>query len=347
MKLVATVIMHDCGEIVADAIASVVNVVDTVLCLDTEPQRNPSIIHARLAAGDKFQVRRVRWQRNFAAARNYAHKLALGLGADWALTIDTDERIDWGDLDLRATLGINTEADVFLMPRGDGQYAKERVFRLPPSGRWVGRTHEAFVTTDGKPRPILPWATFSELDKTPAQLAAKFAHDEEVLQEEILDHPQDARWRYYLGATYKDTGRYQDAARAWGQCVALGGWREEAAWAAYQCAVVLAEHLDNLKGAKNMVGLGLARMLTPELCWYAGYLALRSGEPQEAILWAEHALQVGNRGPERVNFRYSPAWREKPFEVLHYAHAAMGHQIDAEHYLACWQDEKEQRQAVP
>lgn len=361
-KIVATILMHDCGEIVIDAVASIVKQVDVVLCIDTEPRRNDSIALARLAAKGKFQhdhlllarpgnpeqapTFRRGWNGSFADARNYALQIAKVRGGDWALTIDTDERIDWRGLDLRATLEANPTIDTYLMPRDDGLYAKERLFRLPATGEWNGRTHEAYIVN--KTGALLPHAVFRELDKTPEQLRAKFSRDELTLREEIVAHPDDARWHFYLGATLKDTGRYHEAATEFARCYTLHGWAEEAAWAAYQGAICLAEHLGNPNAAADMAALGLARLFTPELAWYAGYLAVQTGRYRDAILWAEAALAAAIRGEarNRIFFRWEPAWREKPFEVLHFAHKALGHEKVAKYYHASWKDEETRRTGV-
>src|SRR5262245_39228653 len=117
MKIVATVLTHNCGQTVVPAIASVLDQVDLVLVIDTERGGNPSVTLAKQIAGPKYRGRQLMlrrdesvatlhsgWNGSFADARNFALHMAGVLGADWMLTIDTDERIDWGDLSLRATL---------------------------------------------------------------------------------------------------------------------------------------------------------------------------------------------------------------------------------------------------
>lgn len=355
--IAATILLGDAGEMVAEAIASVLPQVDFVLGINTVAGReNPTLDLARLAGGHKFRETRLLvpsamgnmragWNGSFAAARNFALRAALSRGADWALTIDTDETIAWGDLDLRATVEANPEYDVYLMWRDDGHYAKERLFRLPTEGRWVGRTHEAFILTENNHRPALPGATFHERDKTPEQLAEKFARDKLALLAEIKDHPDDPRWQFYQAATYHDTGEYATAAAIWSGVAVMPGWDEQAAWAAYQAAIIYGERLGAAPQARKLAGTGLARMVTPELCWYLGYLYHRAGEHQQAILMADLALKTAVVGPARIFFRWMPAWAEKPYELLHFAHLALhGDQSgDAALYHELWQAEKEAR----
>ena len=46
----------------------------------------------------------------------------------------------------------------------NGTYGKERFFRLPARGRYVGPTHEAFIA-DRARRGTLPGVVFDELGK--------------------------------------------------------------------------------------------------------------------------------------------------------------------------------------
>jgi hypothetical protein len=358
--IAATVLAHDCGEMIGDAIASVVDQVDYVIVINTEPGANPSLALAKRVAGSKYRranlillgghgpvardhhvaLWRNGWNGSFADARNFALRQAQTYRADWALTLDTDERIAWGDLALRPTLETNPEYDVYLMWRDDRSYAKERLFRIPSRGRWVGRTHEAFILADNNHRPALPYASFAERGKTPEQLAAKFARDEAALLREIDEHPADPRWHFYLGATYHDTGRDDAAAHAWWGVAEMPGWHEQAAWAAYQAAWLYCERLGDPEMARHCVGLGVTRMLTPELCWYTGYLALKDGRPTDALLWGEQALAVATKGEARIFFRWMPAWREKPYELLYYANLALGNDGDAATWKATWDAEK-------
>jgi tetratricopeptide (TPR) repeat protein len=354
--IAATVLAHDCGPMIGDAIASVVDQVDIVIVINTEAGGNPSLRFAREVAGPKYRKAQLTllggdgpvardhrvslwrngWNGSFADARNFALRQAQTYHADWALTLDTDERIAWGDLALRATVETNPEYDVYLMWRDDRSYAKERLFRIPTQGRWIGRTHEAFVLAANNHRPALPYATFAERDKTPEQLAAKFARDEAALLKEIAEQPRDARWHYYLGATYHDTGRFEQAAQVWTRVAAMPGWHEQAAWAAYQAAVILNERLHLPQEARRVAAIGVGRMLTPELCWYLGFLAFKDDRPTDALLWGEQALAVATKGPARIFFRWAPAWAEKPYELLYHANQALGNDGDAAVWKATW-----------
>jgi len=140
---------------------------------------------------------------DFARDRNLALARVAKRGYDWAIMLDTDERIHLipkkhGARDFRAYLG-HTPHDILMVRYQSGEYAKERIFRLPAQGHYVGPTHEAFVTDEGASRFTLSeMMTFSEIPKTKEQYRAKVERDRDILEDYVVKHPKDPRWWYYL-----------------------------------------------------------------------------------------------------------------------------------------------------
>lgn len=270
---------------------------------------------------------------DFAAVRNAA-LASLPIWCGWALVLDSDETLCFTDASaLRGALA-DTEADVLRVMQADGSYAKDRFFRLPLRGQWVGPTHEAFInpgTSETLPASLV---TFAERAKTPAQLRAKFARDVAILEPWTAQHPHDPRWFYYLGESYAGLGRVMDACLAWEQCWALDGWDEESAWAAYRIAVErggLSDHEGALewclKGMQRHPGIA-------ELPFLAGLSCYRMGRYQHAAHWAGMALAFNLADgsppyPQRIGFRYPPALYEGPYDVLHWAMKALGEETAA------------------
>lgn len=354
-RVVATILLNDCGDLVVPAIESVRDQVDVILCIDTtRTQRNQTFKIARRAAGKKFRWIRLvlpvgdgpddgydyGWNGSAADARNFALQQAVEHG-DWALTLDTDERIDWNKVNLHETLlhEGNASADVLVVQSSDNAYFKERLYRLPAKGKWVGRVHEGYI--DGGERSELPLVTFSEIGKTPEEYRARFERDLVALGQEVIDHPEIGRWWCYLGDTHYNLGQYREAVVAWVRCATCRTWNEEGAWACYRAATTLGEQFGEYPEAADLCGLGLARHATPELAWYMGYLAHKTGRQHDAIRWSHLALDIAQKGGEkRYSFRYPPAWTYKPYEVLHYAHLHLGAIEDAANYLGFMEEAK-------
>jgi hypothetical protein len=80
------------GDVLRDALLSVVGWVDACILLDTGITDN-TVQVAQQAAGDKLLLQKQPWPGSFAEARNAALDAAAAAGAQWAFILDTDERI--------------------------------------------------------------------------------------------------------------------------------------------------------------------------------------------------------------------------------------------------------------
>ncbi|MGE0545330.1 MAG: hypothetical protein AB7R89_34660 [Dehalococcoidia bacterium] len=289
---------------------------------------------------------------DFAAVRNAA-LASMPPECDWALVLDSDETLCFTDAPaLRGELA-DTSADVLRVMQADGSYAKDRFFRLPLKGRWVGPTHEAFMdagTIETLPASLV---TFAERAKAPAQLRAKFARDVAILEPYTAQHPHDPRWFYYLGESYAGLGRVHDACLAWEACWELNGWDEESAWAAYRIAVERTNRGDH-EGALEWCLRGMQRHPgIAELPFMAGLACYRLGRYQHAAHWAgialAHNLADGPHGelfPKRTGFRYLPGLFEGPYDVLYWSLKQMGEDGAAAIAWRGYIDAKQMREAA-
>lgn len=321
MKLVSTTLTGNNEDIIGDALVSVVDWVDSCLVVDTGVE-DRSLEIAKKIAGPKLVVQKFTWVNDFAKARNFSLKTAEALGADWAIAVDTDERIHPNGEDLRKTLQ-SVSAGLLLMPDEGHNYTKERAIRVPTPSRYVGPTHESFVP-DERGSVVSERAFFSELPKTKEQLQRKYERDVETLRAYIQLHPSDARWHYYLGDSLKNLGRFDEAILAYRACTDCNGWDEESAWACFRAAQC---HEEKQEWAEmvDVLARGMGRHAgIAELPWYAGYASLKLGKNQQAIYWARLAITWGHfaghgRMVKRIGFRFLPGLYEGPFDVLRFA----------------------------
>lgn len=326
--IVATTLTGSNAGIIGDAIASVVSQVDRCVVIDTGA-KDDAIAVARAVAGDKLEVRSYAWRDDFAAARNFALDVAAELGATWAVTVDTDERLLFDPGVQLSTLLAETPAQVCMVLDDLGNYSKERIVRLPAKVRWAGPTHECLEGRTIADTATLAGVRFHELPKDAAAARRKFERDLAILKRHTRQHPRQARWFYYLGATHQQLGDHAAAIDAFRTCAELRGWEEEGAWACYGAAESCCS-LRRWDDALQFCAAGLAiRPATAELAWLAGYAAYHGLRFGDAVAWSNMAIANGlYRGQgaqfERIGFRHPPALYEGPFDVLRWAYQALG-----------------------
>lgn len=332
VSIVSMTLTGSSEEIIGDALRSVVDWVDWVLVVDTGVGDGTLRIASEIA-GDKLVLREFPWRDDFAAARNFALHAAAELGADWAVTLDTDERIEVGEIDLRAALA-ETDAAVLHIKHTAGTYGKERLFRLPARGAYVGPTHEAFITSGGG-IATLAGVRFAELGKSAEQYRQKAERDLAILSRHTAEHPDDPRWFYYLGDSLSGLNRHDEAIAAFRVCASLNGWDEEGAWAMYRAAECLLK-LDRPVEAIEACAAGMARHAgLAELPWLAAYASWQANRPAQAVYWARQSIALGHfagvgTSVPRIGFRHPPALWEGPYDVLRFALRATGNDAAAD-----------------
>lgn len=322
--IVSVTITDNREDEIAGALQSVVDHVDRVLIVDTGIT-DRTIERAKEVAGPKLAVTAHTWI-DFSSARNAGFEAAEMAGADWVLIVDSDERIDFGKTDLRKALRNAREDVLFIESDGDDSYPKEKLVRARRGVRFVGPTHEALI---GGSRGLLRDPTFRELPKTAAQLAHKLTRDLQLLGAYSAEHPGDPRWHHYLGMTYEGLGRPEEAAAAYGRCVALRKTGVEAGWSAFKQAEQLCA-AERYGAAVQAAARGLGADATSAECaWIAASASLKRGLKDQAVAWARMAASIGyysGGGAERLYFRHLPALYELPYDVLR---SALGHPTQA------------------
>lgn len=348
MKLLSTTLTGNNAAQIGGALESAIGWVDACLVIDTGVTDDTLDIAKRIA-GCKLVVRSFPWVGDFSAARNFALDAAAELGADWCMTLDTDERMALHGADVYSVLA-QTSARVLRVADEAGTYEKERFFKLPMEVRFTGPTHESFPAYKAGVA-TLERVSFSELPKTVEQSRTKFDRDATILAAYTQEHPQDPRWFYYLGESLKSLGRNEEAIAAYERCASLRGWNEESAWACYRTAEILVA-IGRFEDAIDRCALGLARHAgIPELAWLAAFASWQAGRADQASYWARMAIPMGMFKGEggkvhRIGFRHPPGQWEGPYDVLRFALKALGDGNGAEEAEGMYQQAEKARKGV-
>jgi len=338
-SIAATMVSGNSESMVRDAVMSVVNYVDRVVLIDTGINDSTERI-VREVAGIKLHVLKRPWDNDFAGMRNTALPQAEAIGCQWALTINTDERMLWGDVTpekLRLTIAADPLARAYMVMTQDNSYAKERLIRVPTSLFWQGRTHETIIGAGVNERPELYGVSFWELAKNPEQIKIKLERDLVILREEIVGKPNVSRWWYYLGQTLSSLGQHAGAIEVFDRSASVRDWAELFAWACYSSAKSLSE-LKRFREAVDRCGIGLAiDPKSPELAWMAGWCEYQQGQWNDAIAWSLMSLAIGHAegaavANDRIGFRNLLGWYEGPLDVLRYSLRKVGRDAEANEY---------------
>lgn len=337
-KIVATLLCSNSQEVVEDAVRSVTNFVDQLVFIDTGCMDN-SLKIAKAILGDRLVVRTLAWEDHFGAARNFALACVQELGGAWAMTIDTDERLHFGQIATRDELLHRLEScpqvQTWMVDAISGSYRKERFIRIPTKLRWEGRTHEALCGVTAESRAHLPGIRFSEVTKSSTAFQFKLARDLRILRKELQSQPESGRTWYYLGQTLAGLQQFEGATAAFDRCATIREWDELAAWACFRAAKCLAD-AKRLDEAVERCAIGLAIDPSfPELAWMSAWCCLKLDQRKKAMAWAQMSIAIGaTENPDldtsRVGFRDLIGWYEGPFEVLAAAQELMGQSTAAE-----------------
>lgn len=216
----------------------------------------------------------------------------MEMGAEFAVTCDTDERVLLNGEDLGAAL--SSDVCVWLARDPTEGYAKERIIRLPAGAPWRGRVHEGCM--DPRKRGTLERMTFTELPKSEIAMRIKSIRDEPLLRAEAEANPTEARWRYYLGVTLRNQGRFADAIKEFLACARLSKWDEEAAMSCFEAARLF-ETLGRYAECIEACAYGMRHHAgMAELPWLAGLACTRLGRMDHAAHWAKLAKVHGLSG---------------------------------------------------
>ncbi len=175
--------------------------------------------------------------KNFGHNRTEAIELAAPK-AEYILTIDADEILEW---DQEFKFGSLTHDAYNIFKRSMGrEYRVPNLVRSACNWRWEGVLHEQPESETAK--------TFGNLDNilihAPREGARArdphtFKRDALMLEQELLEHPDNTRTIFYLAQSYRDAKDIELAIRYYKKRAMMGGWREEVFMSAYQIASLM------------------------------------------------------------------------------------------------------------
>jgi tetratricopeptide (TPR) repeat protein len=324
VKITAITCTSDTKQaIIADALRSAPWVDENLIVHLTGGGNDRTLEIARSVVGDKLRILEIPLA---GAESDMAHFRNLGLehaSGDWAILLDTDERILANGIDVRSTLE-RQPANVACITIYDdlGTYDKIRFIRLPTKGRYQQGfgIHEDFAGFDGIIGK-LPHIRFHELPKTPEQVQASLKAQLVGMQKQVASDPTNPRWRYYLGSIYENLQQYPEAIAEYKASVPYVEDPGIRAWTYYSMGRVAYANQSGIEAIDYSLEGMKYRPDYAELPWLASVVYQSLGELEKALAWAKITALWTWRGKRedqinRVSFKEPRAYFEGPYEVM-------------------------------
>lgn len=186
--------------------------------------------------------------RDFGFNRTHALERAARW-ADWALLLDADMILEIGDFSVdqlydRDTGGggvVPRNARFSVLQKSSIEYYNTRIVRTGVGVRCVCPTHEYYDRFPAGCQVVrLPETSLRIADRGDGGCKSdKFERDIRLLTEALEADPDNPRYHFYLAQSYHHIGgREKDAIRHYERRVEIGGWAEEAFYAAFKCGCV-------------------------------------------------------------------------------------------------------------
>ncbi len=172
--------------------------------------------------------------KNFGYNRSEALTLAREK-ADYCFMIDADEIVSFDENFTWEFLG----ADSFLIRFDDNGLSYQRCQLVNNRLQWhyVGVLHEYVYCEKAEESSTYPGIKIIRyLDGSRSSDPQKFKKDVLVLEQGLLEEPNNERYVFYLAQSYKDAGDIDQAIKNYERRVGMGGWNQEVWFSLYQVA---------------------------------------------------------------------------------------------------------------
>jgi len=215
------------APIIERCLASAKPLIDHWVIVDTGSEDGTQDIIRSFMSDIPGTLHERQWK-NFGHNRTEALNLAKHQ-ADYTLTIDADEYLSneegfsWGEMG----------ADAYLIEkkRRNRVYRVMHILKSSVDWRWEGALHETPMCENMNSR------TFRKIDgvaiESPLEGGARAADpltykkDALLLEQALLEEPDNSRYMFYLGNSYRDANEPDLAIRAYKKRIEMGGWKEE------------------------------------------------------------------------------------------------------------------------
>lgn len=282
-------------RILERCIESVKNIVDGISICDTGSSDNTVEVIEKWSKILGGECHHHQWKnfghnrtQSFLSCIQTAKKMKLNLDQTYALLLDADMVLQIKDTFNKNQLGTDSGYKI-AQTHGGLFYYNMRLVKLSQPWKCVGVTHEYW---DGPSNQGTITSLVIDDRNDGGSKSDKYERDIRLLTQGIKDEPHMERYLYYLGQSYKDSGKFDEAISCFTKRIDRGGWIEEV-WYSY---LQIARCYRSLHNETEMTNWFLkAYEYHPKraesLCELANYYRLH-GKNNLAFMFARQASEI-------------------------------------------------------
>lgn len=294
-SLSVCLIVRDEEEMLGDCLASVADLADQLVVVDTGSNDRTIEIARECGA----EVHHFEWCDDFSAARNASITHATG---DWILWLDADERLEVDSIpELKRCLRRERRPVIYRVRirnvKADGKSTSlsdaHRLFTRHPGIRFDGIIHEQIspsahqVGAEERGSQIFLYHLGYGLEGAAA--AAKQARNRTLLEKRVQEHPDDAYAHYTLAHNYREAKELEAAIDHYRKALNLGQFAAPMKASLHNALADVLLDLGQEQEAQDLIEWSLGRF-PRQIAAY--YLLFRLAEKQTDLTAASAALQA-------------------------------------------------------
>lgn len=244
ISLCLVMIVKDEEDTIAKCLKAVAPYISHWVIVDTGSKDNTiSVINQTMnELGIPGELHERPWV-NFEVNRTESLELAKGK-CDYRWIIDADDTFFPENPNINPFAGLDNRPDGYqiLYKLNSLQYHRVQIVKSDQDWVYKGVLHE-YLHLD-KPeiiQGIVPnsyvLADISPL-KRAATLEEKYANDAKILEDALVNEPENTRYQFYLAQSYRDSAQHEKAIEAYAKRVEMGDWQEEIYYSMYMIAKI-------------------------------------------------------------------------------------------------------------
>lgn len=211
-------------DVITRCLNSVKPIIDYWVIVDTGSTDGTQDIIKACMKGIPGELHERPWK-NFAHNRNEALDFARGK-SDYVLIMDADDRLEFEPS--FSMIPLTCDGYRLKIQYGSTSYYRPQLIKMSTPWKWEGVLHEYLACTNTSTSDVLPGVSYVvSTDGARSKDPQKFQKDAQVLEQALIDEPNNSRYVFYLAQSYRDAGENQKSLEVYRRRIAMGGWEEE------------------------------------------------------------------------------------------------------------------------